>query len=89
LHKDASDHSKLRPLGILTAIYWIIASHAMQSLKNKFASHLLLCNYAVGVPDGSPFVIKAMQLSIERFIKTPQRINQVPTQAAFFFDLTN
>jgi hypothetical protein len=61
LHKDASDHSKLRSLGIPTAIRQIIASHVAQSLKTKLAFHLLPYNYAVGVPDSSSFVIKAMQ----------------------------
>jgi hypothetical protein len=89
LHKDASDHSILHPLGIPTTICWIIASHVAQSLRTKFASHLLPCNYAVGVTDGSSFVIKGMQLTIEQFIETPQCINQIPTQATVFFDLTN
>ena len=56
---------------------------------NKFASHLLPYNYAVGIPNGSDFGVKAMQLSIEKFIQTPQQTNTLPSRAAVFFDLTN
>jgi hypothetical protein len=55
----------------------------------KFADHLLPYNYAVGVPDGSDFVVKAMQLAIEKYIDNPQQSGRLPTCAAIFFDLTN
>jgi hypothetical protein len=89
LHKDPADTTKLRPLGIPTAIRRLIASHVAHTLRDKFASHLLPYNYAVGIPNGSDFVVKAMQLSIEQFIQTPQRTNTLPSRAAVFFDLTN
>jgi hypothetical protein len=89
LHKDPTDTTKLRPLGIPTAIRRLIASHVAHTLRDKFASHLLPYNYAVGIPNGSDFVVKAMQLSIEKFIQTPQRTNTLPSRAAVFFDLTN
>ena len=66
-----------------------MASHVAHTLQDKFASHLLPYNYAVGIPNGSDFVVKAMQLSIEKFIQTPQRTNTLPSRAAVFFDLTN
>ncbi len=50
-----------------TAIRRIIASHVARTLCQKFANHLLPYNYAVGVPDGSDFVVKAMQLAIEKY----------------------
>jgi len=34
-------------------------------------------------------LVKAMQLSIEKFIDYPQRTNKLPTLAAIFFKLTN
>jgi hypothetical protein len=89
LHKSPTDPSKLRPLGIPTAIRRIVASHVARTLKNKFASHLLPFNYAVGIPNGSSFVVKAMQLSIEKYITTPQTQGHLPSRAAIFFDLTN
>jgi hypothetical protein len=89
LHKSPTDPTKLRPLGIPTAIRRIIASHVARTLKHKFASHLLPYNYAVGIPDGSSFVVKAMQLSIEKYIDIPQKNGDIPSRAAIFFDLTN
>jgi hypothetical protein len=89
LHKDESDNTKLRPIGIPTAIRRIIASHIAKQWKDKFALYLLPYNFAVGVPNGMDFIIKTMQLSIERFIDQPQRRNQLPTRSAVFVDLTN
>ncbi len=88
LHKDSNDHYKLCPLGIPTAIQQLIATHVPRSLKSKFASHLLPYNYAVSIPDGMSFVVKAMQLAIEKYINAPQQAHP-PTCAAVFFDLTN
>ena len=89
LHKDPTDATKLRPLGIPTAIRRLIASHVARTLRDKFSQHLLPYNYAVGVPNGSDFVVKAMQLAIERYIEIPQKSGSSPTRAAIFFDLTN
>jgi hypothetical protein len=89
LHKDPNNHSKLRPLGIPTAIQRLIATHIARSLKSKFATHLLPYNYAVGIPDRTSFVVKTMQLAIEKFIDAPQQAHQPPTHAVVFFDLTN
>jgi len=89
LHKDPTDHSKLRPLGIPTAIRRIIATHIARTLKSKFASHLFPYNFAVGIDNGATFGIKAMQLAVEKYIDLPQRTGTLPTRAAVFFDLTN
>ena len=89
LHKDENDSTKLRPIGIPTAIRRIIASHIAQQWKDKFALYLLPYNFAVGVPNGMDFIIKTMQMSIERFIDQPQQNNKHPTRAAVFVDLTN
>ena len=35
------------------------------------------------------FIIKTMQLSIEKFIDSPQQRNETPSRAAIFIDLTN
>jgi hypothetical protein len=88
-HKDPTDPTKLRPLGIPTAIRRIIATHVARTLKSKFAAHLFPYNFAVGIEDGSSFVIKAMQLAVEKYIDSPQQNDYLPTRAAVFFDLTN
>jgi hypothetical protein len=89
LHKDPNDHSKLRPFGTPTAIRKLIATHVARSLKSKFASHLLPYDYAVGIPDRTSLVIKAMQLAIKKFINATQQTHRSPTLAAVFFNLTN
>jgi hypothetical protein len=60
LHKDPNNHSKLRPLGIPTAIRQLITTHAARSLKSKFASHFLPYHYAIGIPNGTSFLVKAI-----------------------------
>jgi hypothetical protein len=65
-----------------------MASHVAKQWKDN-ALHLLPYNYAVGVPNGIDFIIKTMQLSIEKFIDKPQQRNEQPSRAAIFVDLTN
>jgi hypothetical protein len=89
LHKDQHDKRKLRPIGIPTAIRRIMATHVANTWKDKFALHLLPYNYAVGIPNGMDFIIKSMQLSIEKFIDTPQQQQLTPSRAAIFVDLSN
>lgn len=52
-------------------------------------NHLLPYSYAVGVPDGSDFVVKVMQLAIEKYIDNPQQSGHLPTRMAIVFNLTN
>ena len=54
LHKDPTDASKLRPLGIPTAMRRIIARHVAQYFKPKFADYLLPINFAVGILKEAP-----------------------------------
>jgi hypothetical protein len=49
-----------------------------RTLCDKFATHLLPFNFAVGIPDGSDFVVKAMQLAIEKYIDCPQQNKPSP-----------
>lgn len=89
LHKDLNNLSKLRPIGIPTAIRRILASHIAFTMKDRFGEHLLPYNYAVGIDGGMDFIIKGMQLSIEKFIINPQKSSSTPSRAAVFIDLTN
>ena len=66
LHKDPLDKSKLRPLGIPTAIRRLIASHVTDTFREKFARHMLPFNYAVEIPNGTNLVINTMQLQVEK-----------------------
>ena len=89
LHKDLNDASKLRPIGIPTAIRRIIARHVAQTFKSKFAEYLLPYNFAVGIPNGGVTIINAIQLGIEKYITNRETVGQLPTRAAVFFDLLN
>jgi hypothetical protein len=81
LHKDPNNHTKLCPLGIPTAIQHLIATHVARSLKSKFASHLLPYNYAVGIPDGTSFIVKAMHPN--------EQTNHPPAQQSSLTSPTN
>ena len=89
LHKDPLDKSKLRPLGIPTAIRRLIASHVAHTFREKFARHMLPYNYAVGTPNGTNLIINSMQLQVEKYITLPQSLGNTPSRATVFFDLTN
>jgi hypothetical protein len=66
LHKDPLNKSKLRPLGIPTAIRRLIASHVAHTFRKKFARHMLPFNYAIGTPNGTNLIINTMQLQVEK-----------------------
>jgi hypothetical protein len=89
LHKDMDDPSKLRPIGIPTAIRRILASHVAKTFRTDFARHLLPYNYAIGVPNGMDFVVKAIQLQVDRFISQPQLRGDSPSRVLVSLDLKN
>lgn len=89
LHKVMTDLTKLRPIGKPTAIQQLMATHIAHTFCDRFEEHLLPYNYAVGINRSMDFIIKAMQLSIEWHIITPQSINTTPTHSALFINLTN
>ncbi|EJK62496.1 hypothetical protein THAOC_16889 [Thalassiosira oceanica] len=62
LYKDPSDPSKLRPIGVPSALRRIIASHVAKVYKDTFAAHLLPFNFAVGVERGMTFATLVTQL---------------------------
>mmetsp|Transcript_18973 Transcript_18973/g.34190 ORF Transcript_18973/g.34190 Transcript_18973/m.34190 type:complete len:1170 (+) Transcript_18973:5063-8572(+) len=89
LHKDPNDPSKLRPIAIPSGMRRITASHIMTSYRQRFAIDMLPLNYAIGVDGGMDFIIKTVQLGIEKHISLPQSRNETPTRAAVFLDLKN
>ena len=80
---------KLRLLSIPSAMRRIIATHVTKESSIRFAQCLLPYNFAIGVNGGMNFIIKTMQLSIEKFITKPQEAGQLPTRVAFFADIKN
>ena len=91
LYKDPDDPTNLRPIGIPSALRRLIASHIDHYYRHRFARHLLPYNFAIGIQGGMDFIIKTMQLSIEKFIANPQQQEppELPTRAAVFLDLKN
>jgi hypothetical protein len=83
------DPSKLRPIGIPTAISRILASHVAKTFRTDFARHLLPYNYAIGVPNGMDYVVKAIQLQVDRFISQPQLQGDSPSRVLVSLDLKN
>ena len=67
----------------------ILANHVATGIKRRAGKLLLPINYAIGVDGGMDFVIKATQLSIEKYIQVPQAEGTSPTRAAIFLDLKN
>ena len=87
--EDPDDDSKLQPIGVPSARRRILAGHIARCFRHRFATHLLPYNWAVGVHSGMDFAIKAMQLSVEKFIMLPQAAKKAPKCAAVFLDLKN
>jgi hypothetical protein len=88
-YNDHLDKSKLRPLGIPTTIWHLIASHVAHTFCKKNAHHMLPFNYAIGTPNGTNLIINTMQLQVEKYVSLPQSTGCIPTHAAIYFDLTN
>ena len=89
LYKDPEDLTKLRPIGIPSAMRRIITSHVAISTRQRFARRILPYNYAVGVDGGMDFIIKSMQLSTGKNIQIPQQESSPLTRAIVFADISN
>jgi len=57
--------------------------------RQRFAIDTLPFNYAISVGVGMDFIIKTVQLSIEKHITAPQSAQAIPSRAIVFLDLKN
>ena len=89
LHKDESNPSKLRPIGVPTALRRIITSHIAKSYRRRFALNLLPFNYAIGIDGGMDFVVKASQLAVDKYITSNQTKGDSPSRCYISLDLKN
>ena len=89
LHKDEKDLYKLRPIGVPTALRRIITNHIARSYRRKFSFDLLPFNYAIGIDSGMDFVVKASQLSVEKYITSKQNKGEAPSRCFVSLDLKN
>ena len=89
LEKDPEDKTKLRPLGVPSAIRRIAAIAILSEYSATFAEHLLPFNFAVGVGGGCDVVAKTIQLGVDKYITTPINKNGIPTRALVSLDIRN
>ena len=81
-HKDITDKTKLRPLGIPSAIRRITAVAILHKFKGDFATHLLPFNYAFGVNGGIDIITSTMRLGVEQYMQDDDSIDgKLPSRA--------
>ena len=89
LHKSLEDDKLLRPIGIPSALRRIICNHISREYRQLFAQDLAPINFCVGIESGMDFIIKAIQLGVEKYIINPQAQGRLPTRVLIALDLTN
>jgi hypothetical protein len=63
LEKEPDDKTKLRPLGVPSAIRRIAGILILNEYAPTFADYLLPYNYAIGVNGGIDLIIKTIQFA--------------------------
>jgi hypothetical protein len=89
LEKDPNDKTKLRPLGVSSAIRRIASIVALREYTPVIVEHLLPHNYAIGVNGGVDVVIKSIQLAVDKYIIEPEQNDSFPSRALVSLDITN
>ena len=89
LEKDPIDKTKLRPLGIPTAIRRITANAIANELKSTFATYLLPYNYAVGIHGGIDFITSTIRIGVEKYISNLTDAGLLPSRALVSLDIRN
>ncbi|KAL7506974.1 hypothetical protein ACHAXN_005043 [Cyclotella atomus] len=89
LEKDPDDKTKLRPLGVPSAIRRIAAIIVLKEYSPIFADHLLPFNYAIGVSGGVDIIVKTIQLAVDKYIIKKETNGKLPTRALVSLDIKN
>ena len=89
LEKDPNDNTKLRPLGIPSAIRRITANAIANELKSTFAQYLLPYNYAVGIHGGIDFITSTLRIGVEKYITSQVEAGLLPSRALVSLDIRN
>ena len=89
LEKDPTDLSKLRPLGVPSAIRRIAAILLLHQYRSKFAEYLLPFNYAIGVNGGIDIITNTMRLGVEKYITNLENSGRFPSRALVSLDIRN
>ncbi|KAL7502262.1 hypothetical protein ACHAXN_000775, partial [Cyclotella atomus] len=89
LEKDPDDKTKLRPLGVPSAIRRISAISVLKQFNSAFAQHILPFNFAIGIGGSCDFIIKTLQLAVDKYIISNESANRLPTRALVSLDIRN
>ena len=89
LAKDPNDHTKLRPIGVPSAIRRITAICAIFTHQHQFANYLLPFNVAIGVNGGIDLITNTFRLGVEKYITAKERDGGLPTRALVSLDIVN
>ena len=87
--KSEFDPTKLRPLGIPSALRQIAARVILHLFCSRFAEYLLSFNYASGVNGGMDFIISTIRLSTENYINKRQDEGLLPTRILLSIAIKN
>lgn len=68
LYKGEADKTKLCPISVGTALRQVAASHLCRLYQHRFAEHLLLHNWAIGIKGGTEFVINTTQEQVDKYV---------------------
>ena len=80
LEKDPDDLSKLRPLGVPSAICCIAVVLLLQLHRSSFTQYLLPFNYAIRANGDIDMTTTGIQLAVEEFITAPEEKGNPPSK---------
>ena len=89
LEKDPDDKTKLRPLGVPSAIRRIAAIIVIKQYSATFAEHILPFNYAIGISGGCDVIVKTLQLAVDKYIIDKENNNELPSRCLVSLDIRN
>lgn len=90
LHKDKTDLSKLRPIGVGTAYRRLMGSIIMRHMSHDFASYLTpQGQLGVGIRGGLDTLVHLTQVMLDKYITSLQKQGKSPTHALLLLDITN
>ena len=89
LQKDPDDLSKLRPLGVPSAIRRVAAVLILLTYRAHFAQALLPFNYAIGINGGIDVITTTVRLGVDKFIRQPELKGKLPSRALVSLDIRN
>ena len=85
LYKDPNDHTKLRPIGMGSALRRIAGKYIMEAFSHNFATLLLpVGQFGIAIKGGLDYMLHTARSNISRFIDL-----LVPTRVLLLLDIRN